>query len=281
MTWSDGPEHLRQLIDALAPLDRSVAESLSEKDQVPGYCPACRQTTQFKVTAGQEQAGEWRNLLEGMICRCGTNGRTRLATAAWRSVRQALKPTRSLMFERVTPLYSVFASEDNQLESCEYLGPDKEPGGDYDFAGLRIRHEDMTSLSCGDETYDLIMHFDVLEHVPDHRKAIKECYRSLRCGGAMLFTVPFFHGLDRNLVRAQLTDDGIEHFLPPAYHGNPVGDGALVFVHPGWKLFEDLAAVGFHTLVGLQYNPTIGIVSNGCPFPDGHMWPVVFLSMKR
>jgi len=86
MSWSEGPEHFRQLIDALAPLDRSVTESLSAKDQVPGYCAACRQTTQFKVTAGQEQAGEWRNLLEGMICSCGTNGRTRLATAAWRSV---------------------------------------------------------------------------------------------------------------------------------------------------------------------------------------------------
>jgi SAM-dependent methyltransferase len=150
----------------------------------------------------------------------------------------------------------------------------------YEQYGTMIRHENIMNLSCKDQSLDLIMHFDVIEHVPDHKKAFSECYRSLRPGGGMLFTLPFYSGLDRHLVRAKVTAEGIEHMLEPAYHGNPMGDGALVYFHPGWQLVEELRDSGFCIDIGFGYDPLIGIVSNGCPFPDGHMWPVVFLAHR-
>jgi SAM-dependent methyltransferase len=42
-----------------------------------------------------------------------------------------------------------------------------------------------------DNTFDLIVCFQVLEHVPDARKLIKECIRLLRPGGYFFCTVPF------------------------------------------------------------------------------------------
>jgi SAM-dependent methyltransferase len=280
LDWFDDSEVLKDVMTALADHDVQVTRDLASRESVGGYCTACRQPTVFSVTAGGEKPDEWRNLLEGMLCLCGTNGRTRLALNAWRQLHQSQRSSRSLIFERVTQFYGMLASEDPALEGCEYLGPDKIPGECYDVGDLRIRHEDIMALSCADQSLDLIMHFDVIEHVPDHRQAFRECFRVLRPGGYMLFTLPFYEGLDRHLVRAHASEQGIRHILEPAYHGNPVGDGALVFFHPGWQLLEDLAEAGFLTQIGFDYQPAAGIVSNGCPYPDGHMWPVIFKACR-
>lgn len=280
LDWFDDPGVLKHVFAMLADHDAQVTRDLARQERVGGYCTACRQPTVFRVTAGGEQPGEWRNLLEGMLCQCGTNGRTRLALDAWRELHRSQSPARSLIFERVTQFYGMLASEDPALEGCEFLGPDKTSGEYYEAGGLQIRHENIMALSCKDQSLDLIMHFDVIEHVPDHREAFRECFRALRPGGHMLFTLPFFEGLDRHLVRAERDENDVRHIMEPAYHGNPVGDGALVYFHPGWQLLEDLADAGFSTQIGLDYKPAAGIVSNGCPFPDGHMWPVVFKARR-
>jgi SAM-dependent methyltransferase len=280
LDWFDDYEMLKAVMSVLATHDSSVTRELAGREIFPGYCTACREPTDFRVTAGGEQPGDWRNLLEGMLCQCGTNGRTRLALGAWRELRQAERPVRSLIFERVTQFYSMLAMEDPALEGCEFLGPDKTPGKYYDVGGLQVRHENIMALSCEDRSLDLVMHFDVIEHVPDHRRAFHECFRALRPGGYMLFTLPFYEGLDQHLVRAEAGDSDVRYILEPAYHGNPVGDGALVFFHPGWQLLDDLANAGFYTQIGLDYRPAAGIVSNGCPYPDGHMWPVIFKAQR-
>lgn len=201
---------------------------------------------------------------------------------AWRELRAKLGFKRSLVLERVTPLFRLFHREDAALEGCEFLGADRQPGVTYHYFGLQVRHESMLAFSMPDASLDLLMHFDVLEHVPGHREGLAECARVLRPGGSMLFTLPFFAALEEHRVRARPDGrGGIEHLMPEAYHGNPVGDGALVFIEPGWELLSDLDAAGFETEIGLLYDPEIGVVSNGCPFPDGHMWPVIFHAVRR
>ena len=278
--WFNDIDVLKSVFAYLAEYDSTVTTALSKIQSSRGYCSACKKPSTFRVTEGAEPAGEWRNLLEGMHCLCGTNGRTRLALDAWRSFRTVYNPTDSLIFERVTPLYALIKSEQESIQSCEYLGDEKTAGQYYEINSVSIRHENIMALSYADQSFDLMMHFDIVEHIPDHRQAFRECCRCLRPGGAMLFTLPFFPGLDRHLVRAEATVDGIQHHLEPAYHGNPLGGGALVFFHPGWQLLDDLAEAGFGTSVAFEYNPAVGIVSNGCPYPDGHMWPVVFLARR-
>lgn len=61
---------------------------------------------------------------------------------------------------------------------------------------------DMQAMPYADETFDLVVHSDTLEHVPDPVRALAECRRVLRPGGECAFTVPVVVGrLSRSTVR--------------------------------------------------------------------------------
>ena len=51
---------------------------------------------------------------------------------------------------------------------------------------------DASALPYSDESFDLILVGDVLEHVPDHEQAAREIVRVLKSGGRAIVTVPAF-----------------------------------------------------------------------------------------
>jgi len=69
---------------------------------------------------------------------------------------------------------------------------------------------DMHNLSYTDQTFDLVVHSDTLEHVINPVHALKECRRVLKTGGALCFTVPMIVG------RMSRNREG----LPKSFHGN-------------------------------------------------------------
>ena len=69
---------------------------------------------------------------------------------------------------------------------------------------------DMQCMPMDDNRFDLVIHSDTLEHIPDPLKSLQECCRVLRPGGRCLYTVPI---IPDRLSRSR---DG----LPPSYHGN-------------------------------------------------------------
>jgi SAM-dependent methyltransferase len=94
--------------------------------------------------------------------------------------------------------------------------------------------QDITALTYDDESFDLIVSSDVLEHVPDIEAAFRETARVLRPGGAHLFTVPTRTSTVR---RAQIIDGEIVHLLPPEFHDDPLDPtGILAF----WDFGLDL-----------------------------------------
>ncbi len=68
---------------------------------------------------------------------------------------------------------------------------------------------DMQQMNLPDESVDLIVHSDTLEHVPDPLEALRECRRVLKKGGHLFYTVPVVVG---RLTRSRTG-------LPPSYHG--------------------------------------------------------------
>jgi SAM-dependent methyltransferase len=80
---------------------------------------------------------------------------------------------------------------------------------------------DMHALPFEDGLFDLVVHSDTLEHVPNPLHALAECRRVLRPGGALCYTVP--------IVVGRLSRD--RSGLPKSYHGNPAQTGDDYVVH--------------------------------------------------
>lgn len=118
------------------------------------------------------------------------------------------------------------------LSYSEFI-PDRQPGSTHDG----IRCENLLALSYADQSFDLVLHAETLEHVPDLARALDEIHRVLKPGGLSLFTAPVLPGVLQSFRRARLDENGsIEDLVEPRI-SHPGGDwGYPVF----WELGEDL-----------------------------------------
>jgi SAM-dependent methyltransferase len=69
----------------------------------------------------------------------------------------------------------------------------------------------------GDQSFDAVFHTEVLEHVADYRVFLRECFRVLKPGQEMMFTVPFqarFHFIPIDYWR--FTESGLVTILRDA-----------------------------------------------------------------
>ncbi|MBS7457637.1 class I SAM-dependent methyltransferase [Coralloluteibacterium stylophorae] len=91
-----------------------------------------------------------------------------------------------------------------------------------------VRCEDAQRLSFADASFDVCTSTEVFEHVADDARGFAGMLRVLRPGGLLAFTVPLAGAT--TVERACLREDGgIEHRLPPEYHGDRlVGEGGVL-----------------------------------------------------
>jgi SAM-dependent methyltransferase len=80
---------------------------------------------------------------------------------------------------------------------------------------------DMMALPFESGSFDLVVHSDTLEHVPDPALGLRECRRILRRGGACIFTVP--------VVVGRLTKN--RKGLPLSVHGSQGCRDSSLTVH--------------------------------------------------
>lgn len=104
---------------------------------------------------------------------------------------------------------------------------------------------DMMHMPYAEESFDLVIHSDTLEHVPHPIRALSECRRVLRVGGACAFTVPMVVG------RLTMSRAG----MPPSYHGYGDVDLGDYLVHTeygcdAWRhcMLAGFQEVRIHTL---------------------------------
>jgi len=140
-----------------------------------------------------------------------------------------------------------------------YYWPDVDPGQERDG----VRCEDLRHLTFEDQSFDLVISSDILEHVRGPMDAFAETFRVLRPGGLHVFTVPMIWPLP-STTEARVDYSGPEdkHLLPPIYHGSPIDpEGSLVYTDFGMDLPEALRELGFETTTHHGYRNAITFVS--------------------
>jgi hypothetical protein len=228
--------------------ENGLIDSGAREFSLQGYCKVCQAATKFHVDYQyhfKEDDKELINWRERLVCwECQLNNRVRASINLFLSELKPNKGSSIYVTEQTTDLFKWVKSNYPATEGSEYLGWDKKSG---DVFSGGIRHEDLTCLSFATGTFDYILSFDVFEHIPNYRLAIKECFRVLKPGGKILFTIPFQMQSDENIVRAVINEKGnLEHILEPEYHGNPVDpSGCLCFYHFGWNILKEFKDSGF------------------------------------
>ena len=244
------PERMRRM-----ELESSLAQEKSPF-RTSGYCFVCSRWTHFSSSwsfCNESEGGKQINWREHLVCRhCQLNNRTRAAIHLLADAGLLSRNQRVYATEQTTQLFAHLKSRFDALVGSEHLG-ESVPLGECNGAG--VMNQDLTRLTFPENSFDLILSFEVLEHVPNFSQGFRECARVLRPGGKMLFSVPFNVNSTSNLIRARLLEDNsVEHLQTPEYHGDPINsEGCLCFQHFGWEMLEQVKQLGFSKISALLY----------------------------
>jgi SAM-dependent methyltransferase len=243
------------------------AESdLETAEVLNGQCAVCGDTVDFLID--QANDGSPVNWRETLTCpKCGMINRWRGCLHLFEALCIPFSEDRIYLTEALSPVCRKLETRFPLLVSSEFL-PGAGPGEVIEMHGRPVRHEDVTHLSFEDRSLEAVLCFDVLEHVPDYRRALREFHRVLVKGGQLLISVPFSFQQE-TLVRAVVKDDGtIEHLVEPCYHGDPLSAGGVLSYYDfGMDLLADMGRVGFSECFAVCYsNPEWGYLEKNVVF---------------
>ena len=221
---------------------------------VVGTCPICEKRTVFV------KEGPW--LRNQFLCyRCGSIPR-------WRALIHVLETRFPGWREKEIhesspggPASSKLARECKRYTPTHFF-PDVVPGD----LKAGIRCENLETQTFADGSFDLVVTSDVFEHVLDPAHAFAEIARTLRTGGAHVFTVPWYWWKE-TLVRAVRAEDGqIKNLEPPDYHRNPIDEsGSLVVTEWGQQLCDFIyRSSGMTTTAILIRDMKLGLAGEFC-----------------
>ena len=215
-----------------------------------GFCPICEQDVVFNA------ANSW--FRDYLLCLgCGSVPRERALMVTldkfapnWR----ACKIHESSPEKRGVSLK--LEAEARSYIPTQYF-PDETPGKMV----KGYRNENFSQLTFQDNSLDIHISQDVMEHVFDVDSAFAEIARTLKPGGMHIFTVPITQRAGATVKRASVCEGEIIHVLEPVYHGNPISsEGSLVVWDWGYDIVKRIyEASNMHTVVMLMDDITQGI----------------------
>lgn len=254
-SYSDYLDHANAGADSLKIHNEFLAKVTPGGRQpfrVPGYSYTAGKQVDFHVDYEHSGGGavNWR---ERVSCpETHFNNRMRATFHLFDIEMGAYRNSDIYITEQVTPIYRYFSEKFSNVVGSEFLGG-AITAGTINANG--IRNENLCNLSFMNETFDIVVSLDVLEHIPSYEKAFSECARVIRPFGKMMWSVPFVPSSSKNLVRAKMINGEVSHILPPEYHGDPLsGDGVLCFQHFGWEMLDQIRAAGFRDAYALCYH---------------------------
>jgi len=133
------------------------------------------------------------------------------------------------------------ASRRLQKEAKRYIASQFFPGIPSGQRHQGFRCENLEAMSFADSSIDLHITQDVFEHIFNPVASFREIARTLRPGGAHVFTVPLVN--KNNPTRQCATMDAHGHVThlveKPEFHGNPVdANGSLVTWNWGYDITQ-------------------------------------------
>ena len=159
-----------------------------------------------------------------------------------------------------TPCLKMLAGD---YSSSQYY-PEKRLGAMVDG----FRNENIEKMTFGDNAFDVVAALEVIEHVFNPSDMVREMVRCTRPGGIAVFTtVPCGIPVSRPRAKLDSITGEIEHFFPPIYHGNPIGDGALLTWDFGLDFDDNIRmwGGGAELTHWCKADEQIGIIHGGIP----------------
>ena len=249
---------------------------------IAGSCVVCGEQSRFFY----QEVALWRESLNCQHCR---------STSRYRSIaRGLLRAINELTGLEASSLATLPRSSNRRLRAydtqppfyydpCAYPLPDllKDTGWiDVELSNYKpnkpmgavlakgITNQNLECLTFADESLDIVITSDVMEHVRLDDRAHREIYRVLKPGGIYIFTVPHDRSWEKTLTRVQVNepDDPSKdvHLLEPEYHGDTnsnEGGGVLSYRVYGKDLEGFLVGLGFDVEYTREDMADLGILN--------------------
>ncbi len=130
---------------------------------------------------------------------CGSSSRNR---RLWSMLRPNELQGSILHFSPARPLYPRL----KKLLGDAYISTD------FESEFLADERYDITNIPKPDATFDIVICFHILEHIPDDRRAMAELFRVLKPGGMAYIQTPFRDGDIYENANVTTPEERLEHF---------------------------------------------------------------------
>lgn len=216
-----------------------------------GFCPCCRSETYFI------SLDPWlRDHFECINCKSIPRNRALITV-----LEKYYRNWEALLIHESSPSGGG-ASARLRQSCCHYVASQYYPNHPFGIMVGEFRNEDLEHQTYADSTFDIVITQDVLEHVYDPASAFREIARTLKPGGAHIFSVPLVSKNRPTQVWATRNQNGTPNFLhEPDYHANPVDPhGSPVTMRWGYDIVNFIKnASGLDTNIEYVDNLYFGI----------------------
>jgi len=242
------------------------------------FCDDVRQAREQLVCAFCGATSRYRSIARGVLRAVAEKTGVRGASIASLASKRSGTTLHIYDTQVASPSYRI----PEMLSRCPFIHvqtsrfkPERPPG---EALGEGITNQNLEALTFGDQTFDLVITSDVMEHVRLADQAHREIRRVLRPGGIYLFTVPHFRDRDETVMRVRIhapDDPGRdEDILPREYHGdgNSESGQALVYRHFALDLDREFEGLGFTVEYEKVDLPDLAILNTElfyCTLADG------------